>query len=211
MKELYLSGIHLEKDLRFCQIVDEIERNPLTYVIGKGAPCLIHEMKTEGTRRTDTGITHIGFDFYYVTFIYRGMLFNVEPASFYPFTDENDPGMFNFVPYTVSRTRQAQLDYKHAYEDLGSIDAYLESETRRTRPLTLHRQIFYSILDQDIAPIVAKFGGNRERTIWDDCFCIRSETWSNEHKVVECLSLQADPDGHRDAFMVDLVTKRICG
>lgn len=60
--------------------------------------------------------------------------------------------------------------------------------------------------------VIARQAGYREKDIvWNGAFAAKSETWNDEHKVVNILSLQADEDGHRDGFQVDIVTRRICG
>lgn len=60
--------------------------------------------------------------------------------------------------------------------------------------------------------VIVRQAGYREKEILrNGVFVARSETWNDEHKVVKILSLQADEDGHRDGFQVDIVTRRICG
>lgn len=60
--------------------------------------------------------------------------------------------------------------------------------------------------------VIARQAGHREKEILQNgVFVSKSETWNDEHKVVNILSLQADEDGHRDGFQVDIVTRRICG
>lgn len=60
--------------------------------------------------------------------------------------------------------------------------------------------------------VIARQAGYREKEILRNCVLVtKSETWNDEHKVVNILSLQADEDGHRDGFQVDIVTRRICG
>lgn len=213
MRELYLAGTQLAKDLAFCKLVDEIERNPMTRVIKKSEPCIVHEMTYAGRfyDRVDTGFTHIGYDLHYITFVYRDLMFNVEPSTYYPFTDENNPGEFNFVPYVCRKFRKAQLDYRIAYEGIASLDAYLDSGRANRRTVQEPQLAVYGANQMSADWIVDRFGGIREKNIWQSCFCTPTETWNDEHKVVECLSLQADPDGHRDSFMIDLVTRCICG
>lgn len=213
MKELYLAGTQLAKDLAFCKLVEEIERHPLVRVIKKAEPCLVHEMTYAGRfyDRVDTGFTHIGYDLHYITFVYRGLMFNVEPATYYPFTDVNNPGEFNFVPYLVRKCRKTQHDYRHAYEGLASIDAYLDSPKSKGRSVSTPQSLSYGTDERRIESIVSRLGGIRERTVWQHCVCTPTETWNEEHKVVECWSLYPESDGHRDSFMVDLVSGKICG
>lgn len=60
--------------------------------------------------------------------------------------------------------------------------------------------------------VIMRQAGYREKDIvWNGVLVTKSETWNDEHKVVNILSLQTDEDGHRDGFQVDIVTRRICG
>lgn len=165
MRELYLAGTQLAKDLAFCKLVDEIERNPMTRVIKKSEPCIVHEMTYAGRfyDRVDTGFTHIGYDLHYITFVYRGLMFNVEPATYYPFTDENNPGEFNFVPYVCRKFRKAQLDYRIAYEGIASLDAYLDSGRANRRTVQEPQLAVYGANQMSADWIVDRFGGIREK------------------------------------------------
>lgn len=60
--------------------------------------------------------------------------------------------------------------------------------------------------------IVQLHGGYRERDILSKTHTIeRSETWNDEHKVLNVLETKPQSDGYRNGFAVDLVTKSICG
>ena len=60
--------------------------------------------------------------------------------------------------------------------------------------------------------IVKRQGGFREREILANPHTFeRSETWNEEHKVMNVLELEPQPDGYRNGFAVDLVTRSICG
>lgn len=71
---------------------------------------------------------------------------------------------------------------------------------------------FYEI-DDLIAKIVEEKGGIREKDILfnHSNHYQFTETWNNEHKVVNIVSNFEDCDGHFDSFAVDIVTGRICG
>ena len=60
--------------------------------------------------------------------------------------------------------------------------------------------------------IVNLHGGFRERDIINKPHTVeRSETWNEDHKVLNVFESEPQPDGHRNGFSVDLVTKTICG
>lgn len=60
--------------------------------------------------------------------------------------------------------------------------------------------------------IVYAQGGFREKDILSNPHLIeKSETWNDEHKVLNVLSSEPDIDGYRAGFQIDLVTMSICG
>ena len=60
--------------------------------------------------------------------------------------------------------------------------------------------------------IVKTYGGFREKDILSKPHTIeRSETWNENHKVFTVFETEPQPDGRRNRFSVDLVTKTICG
>lgn len=63
-----------------------------------------------------------------------------------------------------------------------------------------------------VRKVVRRDGGYREKYImrWPH-IVRRSGTWNAEHKVVRVLSVDTQPDGHRDGFAVDIVTRSIVG
>lgn len=63
-----------------------------------------------------------------------------------------------------------------------------------------------------VRAIVKKCGANREKEIMRNPHeMTRGETWSTDHKVICVTETAAQPDGHKNGFAVDLVTKSICG
>lgn len=60
--------------------------------------------------------------------------------------------------------------------------------------------------------IVKTQGGYREKEILANPHTIeRGETWNEYHKVLNVTETNPQPDGYRNGFAVDLVTKSICG
>lgn len=68
------------------------------------------------------------------------------------------------------------------------------------------------VYESTVKAIVRKHGGFREKNILSNPHLIKkSETWNNEHKVLNVLSNNPDIDGYKNGFQIDLVTKSICG
>ena len=60
--------------------------------------------------------------------------------------------------------------------------------------------------------IVKTNGGFREKDILSKPHTVeRSETWNENHKVLNVFETKPQQDGHRNGFSVDLITKSICG
>lgn len=68
------------------------------------------------------------------------------------------------------------------------------------------------VYESTVKAIVRKYGGFREKNILSNPHLIeKSETWNDEHKVLNVLSKEPDIDGYRAGFQIDLVTMSICG
>jgi hypothetical protein len=218
-KKLYYAGIALQKDLEFCEILKEVENTKDVYILSKPEKHTVVEMeyiKGFSNKRKETGKTHTGYDYHYIIFLYKGLVFSVNPATYYPFTDENDPGQWNFVVYqlTTPATKQ-QATYSIKYENIKSIDNYISNNNFKVLKGTNKQYIHLGITSTTetiIKNIVNRVGGYREKEVYNNgCFFDKSETWNNDHKVINVLSVSPDADGYRAGFAVDIVTGDICG
>lgn len=220
MKKLYLAGIALEKDLEFCEILKDLENTNGVYITATPEPCEVVEMRyTNGYNndREETGKTHIGYYYHYVNFIYRGYMFHINASSYYPFTDDNNPGMWNFMLFALtSPISSKQATYDFAYNGIKSIDELLNKHDN-FRPLkdvyekshTWH--VNRGTVDT-VKNITTLKGGYRELAVFNKPhFIVETGTWNNDHKVVNIVALEPDEDGHRDSYSIDLITREICG
>lgn len=104
MEKRYYAGSALAKDLEMCKLYDELERDNRFEIVGSGRNVDVVEMEyvnNYSTEKRETGKTHIGFNFYYINVKYKELVLNIEPASYYPFTDENNPATINAVPFVI--------------------------------------------------------------------------------------------------------------
>lgn len=63
-----------------------------------------------------------------------------------------------------------------------------------------------------VRAIVKRCGANREKEIMRNPHeMTQGETWNNEHKVIYVTETETQPDGYKDGFAVDIVTRSICG
>ena len=64
---------------------------------------------------------------------------------------------------------------------------------------------------EKIKNVVNQSGGYREKHIFNNPCIIEKDMWTKAHKVYHVYELTLDKDGHRDGFLVDVVTNTICG
>lgn len=63
-----------------------------------------------------------------------------------------------------------------------------------------------------VAFVVNTQGGYREKDVMSKPHTYeQGETWNDQHKVIDVLEVEAQADGYRQGFQVDIVTKSICG
>lgn len=63
-----------------------------------------------------------------------------------------------------------------------------------------------------VQAIVRRCGANREKEVMRNPHeMTQGETWNSAHKVIYVIETSAQPDGHKNGFAVDLVTRSICG
>lgn len=213
MKQLFLGGIALEKDLEFVKIVKELEAAPDVFIITKAEQFEVVEM-TGGSwdTRKETGKKHIGYDLHYICFVLdNGNAFYVEPSSYYPFTDANNPGMFNFTPYRLpSAGHKQQMDYSHAYS-LQAVRNY-HMNAHPLRGVQVQDLWIPRLKNYEVTHILQRKGGERERYyLKNPAFMVPAETWNNEHKVVYIFAAACENSGYRTCCQVDLVTGKIVG
>lgn len=60
--------------------------------------------------------------------------------------------------------------------------------------------------------IVSTQGGYREKDVMSKPHTYeQGETWNDQHKIINVLETEAEADGYRNGFQIDIVTKSICG
>ena len=211
-KELYYGGIDLEKDLIMCKIYNALEANNEVIILRHGRDTLIHEMKAAGKwgeNREDTGRIHLGFSFHFITIFYRGTIFSIEPSSYYPFTDENNPGMINFVAYKTDGWNRTQESYSIEYQGIQSLDEYLDNNlSKNIKGVPTNSVPFYK-QKRDFEKILEKEGGFREKAIYNSAHICYDVMDTKDHKVVRCARAERDEDGIRESFDIDLKTETI--
>lgn len=150
-------------------------------------------------------------EYQYISFVYDGKLYYIQAATYYPFTDENHLGKWNFIVSSIDGINtKSQRTYYHAYDGVDSLKSY----KWYNKPLTSAQKIDVLLNNYEciVKQVVVKNGGYREKAIIKNgAFMVKGETWNNEHKVIEILSIIPDADGYRDGFQVDCVTGSICG
>ena len=212
MEKRYFAGIELEKRKEFNAILEELENRNDVYIVNLPKQYEIVEMEYINNYNTDrkpTGKTFIGYDYCYVTFLYHGKMIYIQSSTYYPFTDENYPGKWVYIIYNiVGLNKRKQSSYYNAYNGIDSIKInthHIKDTPKQYINLSMNNYM------EDIKNIVAKYGGYREKEIVNAAIIVKGDTWSDEHKVLNILSVNMENDGYLPGFSVDLVTKSICG
>lgn len=192
-------SIEQEKNAKFLEFLNEAEKSPRVYVFDRGID-------------RQNGAISVR----YLTMEYEGFIFSVFASEYYPFTDDNHPGKFNFVAYErADSIYMVQASYFVAYNGIISLDNWIENGRRISRSIYNRTPICIPVNYEDVFLLeryVEKYGGFRERTIIEqNPLFIPSGTWNREHRVVDVVSTVPDTTGRRDSFSFDLVTKKICG
>lgn len=132
-RKLYYAGLKLEEDLALCKVFDELEANPDVKILSHGRKNEIIECEYDRWGELKpVGISHLGFEFHYIIIQYGDFVFHIEPATYYPFTDENHPGKINFVPYLIiDHEYIAQCGYSFKYENIQDIDEWIRKAVPR--------------------------------------------------------------------------------
>lgn len=210
-KNLYYAGRDLAKDLQMCEFYDALEANNDVIILHHGRNAWVHEMEyihpQVNAERRDTGKTHLGFGFHFITFYYDGRVWNVEPSPHYPFTDENYPKPFCVCPFKlIDGWYERQEGYYMGYESLKDCRYENISSLKETMP---KRPIPYFIVKEDYDKLLSELGGYREKAIYEAPHICFSAERTDEHHIVRCAKLDREPDGTRLYFDIDMKTKRI--
>ena len=208
-KNIYYAGIELAKDLKMCEVFDKIESNHDAIILSHGRKVNIIECKYTNTyspKMEPTGAEHLGFEFHFITVYYRGIIWSIQPATYYPFTDVNNPGEINATPYLlVDGNKKIQCGYSQPFNTLEELRTPPKSPLKDVyaNPITYHIN--------DFIRIFKKQAGNREKDIYNApniCFEVQND---NGHKVIRCAKLERDPDGVRRYFDIDIIGEKITG
>lgn len=206
MNELYYAGYRLKEDLGLCKIFDDLQANDDVIIFSHGRNTLIHEMEYIGgafsSDRKDTGKTHIGFEYHYINFYYKGMIYHVEPSS----VDVMVGSDYYYVPYKlVDGWYQNQAGYPAAFKDINSLNGKYE-KIKAGIDKHISRSIPFYIQKKDFEKVLNKKGGFREKDIYSQphiCYRLDKEG-EVQPSVIRCEKVERDEDGVRRYFDIDL-------
>ena len=223
MQDRYYGGLQLEKDLKFCKYVDELYENHDVVIIEEPTQVLVHEMKYKSYNHMEpSGITHFGYAYHFITFLYHNMIYMVDASPYYPFGDPDANSAFRFIAHKrTGRAHKVQHCFPTAYSGLHSIDEWMKTSLGKKGEVIVRGAPIQSIQAgvgdfqvNVIEGIVHDHGGFRESYIWKECnpVIIRSDTWNDERRVVNIVcDKTCDTTGRHSSFSVDLATRKICG
>lgn len=219
LKKRFYTELELQKDAEFSRIMLELDGDERVFVIRAPERALVYRETNNSAWRKDSEADDkalIGYVAHYVTFAYEDFIFYVEGAPFYPFCDNNHPGRFNFIAYQRNGlTGKIQFSFFQKYEGLSSLRTWLKEHPFGGSPKRGAEKIDYKVPECYASRIIrriASHGGAREKeVIRSHPLFLSTETWNDEHKVVNVISGHPETDGYRSSFEFDLVTEKICG
>lgn len=98
-------------------------------------------------------------EYQYIKFLYHKMIYYIQASEYYPFTDVNHPGQWNFTPHRiVGMNTYQQMDYCTEYIGVGSLFNHRNS---RFHPVNHEQKIdvLLPVSEPTIKNIVAAKGG----------------------------------------------------
>lgn len=207
MNELYYAGYRLKEDLGLCKIFDDLQANDDVIIFSHGRNTLIHEMEYIGgafsSDRKDTGKTHIGFEYHYINFYYKGMIYHVEPSS----VDVMVGSDYYYVPYKlIDGWYQNQAGYQAAFKGIESLDGNYQKIKTNKIDRHVSRSIPFYTRKDDFEEILNKKGGFREKDIYSQphiCYGIQREG-EVRPSVIRCEKVERDEDGVRKYFDINI-------
>ena len=161
MEKRYYAGYRLAKDLDFVQLVKEIKNNPEMKI--KNIPELFEIVEMEyisqwNSERKETGKTHTGYDFTYITIEYKN--------NYYYIQYQDLGGLFEVTGYKkVSPLKKQQVTYSMTFQNYDDLMDIIKKQPLYTRPLSkTHEQQIYLLEWSDMK----QKAGNREKEIMNN-------------------------------------------
>jgi hypothetical protein len=158
MEKRYYAGFRLAKDFDFIELVKEIKNNPEMKI--KSIPNLFEIVEMEyisqwNSERKETGKTHYGYDFTYITIEYKG--------NYYYIQYQDLGGLFEVTGYKkVSPLKKQQATYSMTFENYTDLLDIINKQPLYTQPLSkTHEQQLYLL---EWSGMKQK-AGNREKEI----------------------------------------------
>ena len=158
MEKRYYAGFRLAKDLDFVQLVKEIRSNPELKV--KQLPELFTIVEMEyinawNSERKETGRTHAGYDFTYITIEYKNNYYYIQHADL--------SSHFEVTGYIkVSPLEKQQATYSMNFQNYDDLMDIIKKQPLYTRPLSkTHTQRIYLLELSDMQ----RKAGSRETAI----------------------------------------------
>lgn len=173
---------NLESQVRqgFIEIVDDVIKHPETCVI------------------------NINDEHMFMTFIYKGILYYVETAPYYPL-DINHPGVYNYMAYRITdMNKKRQITY---YNEWQGVDNLKESESKPgfiTGTQNQYIDVFMNNYMKTVSFIVGRMGTSKQIESLRYAVLLKTVVWTEDKKVVQIVDSRDNT-----SFCVDIVHKEI--
>lgn len=141
----------------------------------------------------------------YVMFLYHGLLYYLESCPYYPFTDDNHPGLYNYIVYkVVGMNEKRQMTY---WKPWNGIDALNESDkSLRPIPATQNQpiDILCNSYMKTVSSVVGRHGTQKQIESLQRAV-LTYTTFNKKGKECKCVIVRDPQD--ETVFFVDVVNK----
>lgn len=175
-------NVDMEKLTGFNTIVSEIQREPGARIIDV---------------RDD--------DYMYIKFLYKGLMYYVEPCPNYPFTDDNHPALYNYMVYKIANLNtKRQITYYKPWNGISALDEY----KKELKPVyaTANQPIDYrcSSYEKIVSAVVGRMGTQKQIKSLKHAVLLKTVVWTGASNIIQVIDSRDDT-----YFCVDIVRKEI--
>lgn len=185
LQKRYYAGFRLQKDLDFINLVKDIKGNEDIKI--KALPELFEVVEMEyissfSSDRKETGKTHYGYDFTYITIEYKN--------NYYTIQYQDLGGLFEVTGYKkVSPLKKQQARYSMTFENYTDLLDIMNKQPLYTKPLSkTHEQQIYLLEWSDMK----QKAGYREKQIIDNLKDIYITQHDEKYRVIHLESVDGE-------------------
>ena len=162
------------------------------------------EIVNDVVKHPDIFIINVNDEYMFMKFIYKGILYYVETAPYYPL-DINHLGIYNYMAYRITdMNMKRQITY---YKEWQGIDNLKESEHKLrfiTGTQNQYIDVYMNNYMKTVSFIVGRTGTSKQIESLRRAVLLKTAVWTEDKKVVQIVDSRDNT-----SFCVDIVHKEI--